>query len=160
MQAYVSCDNLSTSVDKKSCLQVVYKLSTTCLQVVCMVGGGFWFVPRALVTLRSRCKWSPECVQEHFSVVHARIGSLGVLPTCWADVTLVTSMLMLQRSDWKQFSDCCVRVLSRPGSTCASTAMTCNETIHAGAALMQPVLAPTHMIRNHFESTFKLWVCH
>ena len=69
-------------------------------------------------------------------------------------------MLMLQRSDWKQFPDCCVRVLSRPGSTCAFTAMAYNETIHEFAALVQPVLAPTQMIHNHFESTFKLLVCH
>ena len=119
-----SCNNHSTHVDNKN---LSTKLSTSCLQVVYkvvyMVGGGFWFLPRALLTLRSRCKWLAESAQTT-NIVNARIGSVRLLPTCSADVTLVTSVLMLHRLAWKPSSDYCVRVLSRPGSTCASTAMT------------------------------------
>ena len=151
MSASVRDDSQATRVDKKTCLQVVYKLSTTCLQVVCVVAGGFF-------CRQARCS---RCV--HAEVIVIICAECFRPKRSYRSCAIATDLLStrifkylsahVRAVGFRRNFDTVYPGTELSGLTLCVLAVNCNEHIHSCEAPVQPVLPRTQMIRNHYAAT-------
>ena len=145
-------DTHYTVVDKNSCLQVVYKLSAWLLPGSCFATR----IAHVAYTLQVIAR---NCAERNRSNRSYRF-CCSIITDLFSRRNFSHLSAHVTAVGFTTSSECCIRVLSRRGFTCALLQSLTMKIIHSCAAPVQPVLAITQTIRNHYESTCKVWVCH